>query len=178
MRLEIWVEKDALSTVVSRAAQPYRIVVSPSRGYSSYSSIKDSIDERFAEQPEKPTVILLLSDCDPSGLDIKVDLEKRFDKYAEWLDITVKRIALTFYQVRQYNLIPNPVKSADTHVPKYIEQFGDACYELDAIDPVEFQRLVTTAIEAHVDMTAWNQGIRREQKERDEIGKWFENLDL
>ena len=34
--VEVWVEKDALSTLFERAVKQYRIVVFPSRGYSSY----------------------------------------------------------------------------------------------------------------------------------------------
>jgi len=34
--LEVWVEKDALSRVISYATEPYRTTTCPSRGYSSF----------------------------------------------------------------------------------------------------------------------------------------------
>ena len=52
--VEVWVEKDALSQVIARAAEPFRITICPSRGYSSYSYLKrDAVDGRFS-RVDKP----------------------------------------------------------------------------------------------------------------------------
>jgi hypothetical protein len=145
--LEVWVEKDALSRVISNVIEPYRVTLCPSRGYSSYTYIKRmAIDERLSEV-DKPVIILDFRDHDPSGIQMTEDLQTRFNRYGEDLAILVKRIALTIDQVRQYNLIPNPTKRADTRSPSYVTQFGDQCWELDAIEPSELQRIVRESVE-------------------------------
>ncbi len=50
--VEVWVEKDALSTLFERAVKQYRIVVFPSRGYSSYTKVMEAL-ERFPQREER-----------------------------------------------------------------------------------------------------------------------------
>ena len=163
--VEVWVEKDALSALIHQAAEPYRVTVCPARGYSSYTYIKRvAIDGRFSDV-DKPIIILYLGDHDPSGLQMTQDLENRFAKYGEpeGLDITVKRIALTIDQVKKYRLIPNPTKFADPRSRSYVSQFGDECWELDAIEPRELQRIVKQAVEEQMDLEAWKTRLGRKK---------------
>lgn len=176
--VEVWVEKDALSQVIARAASPFRVAVCPSRGYSSYSYIKRvAVDGRFSEVA-KPIVVLDFRDHDPSGLQMTEDLQTRFDKYAGDLEIEVKRIALTIEQVRKYNLLPNMTKRKDTRSPKYVAEYGDQCWELDAIPPEELQRLVTSSIEQHIDRERWKADLEQEQKDRAELKERFANATI
>jgi len=89
------------------------------------------------------------------------------------IDITVDRIALTIGQVRQYGLPPNPTKKADPRSANYVAQFGDECWELDAIEPSELQRIVRQAIEKHIDSAAWNQTLAEEKNERELLKERF-----
>lgn len=176
--VEVWVEKDALSQVIARVAGPFRVTVCPSRGYSSYSYIKRvAVDERLSAV-DKPIVLLDFRDHDPSGLQMTEDLQTRFDRYADDLEIEVKRIALTIDQVKKHSLIPNPTKRVDSRSAKYVAQYGDQCWELDAIPPDELQKLVTSAIKQHIDPSRWNAALEREQKDQAALKKRFANVEL
>jgi hypothetical protein len=174
--VEVWVEKDALSRVIAQAAEPYRVTVCPSRGYSSYTYIKRmAIDDRLSDV-DKPIIILDFRDHDPSGLQMTEDLRKRLVKYGDGLDIEVKRIALRIDQVKQYNLISNPTKLADPRSQAYVAQYGDQCWELDAIEPRELQRIVKDAVEEHVDREVWENGLKQEEEDRTSLTESFASL--
>ncbi|GAI48224.1 unnamed protein product, partial [marine sediment metagenome] len=122
--IEVWVEKDALSSLVAQVCDRYRVLTFPSRGYSSFTKVKEGIRrlyknaEIISEEPGasityKPTYILHLTDLDPSGLGMTKDLKKRLSKYQAGF-INVRRIGLDMSQVRKFNLRPNPVKQADS----------------------------------------------------------------
>lgn len=84
--VEVWVEKDALSRVIARAAEPFRVTVCPSRGYASYTYLKRmAVDDRYATV-DKPIVILDFRDHDPSGIQMTEDLD-----LATSVDATLRR---------------------------------------------------------------------------------------
>ena len=133
---EAWVEKDALSQVIAGAVRTLNTIVAPSRGYSSFSYIRDAVRRFESNHSDAERVVVLhLTDHDPSGLDMTRDLQTRFNAYsARGQVIEVKRIALTIDQVHEYNLIPNPTKITDSRAAGYMDQYGDECWELDAIE--------------------------------------------
>jgi len=169
--VEVWVEKDALASLVQDAASSWRVSVFPSRGYSSLTKVMEAL-ERFPKG--KKTVVLHLTDHDPSGLDMTRDLTERFERYAHLTDfygeIHIKRIALTMNQVRRLHLPPNPTKRADARAPAYVARYGDMCWELDALPPDELQRIVNEAISGEVDIESWKRGLDRIRREREAIG--------
>jgi hypothetical protein len=226
--VEVWVEKDALSRVIAQAAEPYRVTVCPSRGYSSYTYLKRmAIDDRLSDV-DKPIIILDFRDHDPSGIQMTEDLQRRLTKYGGGIDvaaetknlfgvdfndvlkdllgdsgipahnraealskfrkehpeasvglnITVHRVALTIDQVKQYNLIPNPAKLADPRSQAYVAQYGDQCWELDAIEPRELQRLVKDAIEERLDLEVWANSLEQEGKDRTSLIESFANATI
>lgn len=76
--VELWVEKDALSNVLSRKTNHYTIRLMVNRGYSSTTAMKDSYDRIKQELSEGRNVhILYLGDHDPSGLDMVRDIYDR-----------------------------------------------------------------------------------------------------
>ena len=173
--VEVWVEKDALSTLLNEAAEPYRVTVCPGRGYSSYTYIKRlAIDDRLSHV-DKPIVVLYFGDHDPSGIQMTEDLERRLVKYGENLNIEVKRVALTIEQVKQYELIPNRIKSKDSRSEEYSKKYGDDCWELDAIEPKELQRIAKEAIEKQLDLKMWEKSLKQEEMDRANLTKRFSN---
>ncbi len=76
--VEMWVEKDALSNVLSRKTQHYHVRLMVNRGYSSTTAMFDSY-ERFLPQlaKGKSVDVLYLGDHDPSGLDMVRDIYDR-----------------------------------------------------------------------------------------------------
>ena len=164
-----WIEKDALSTVISTIAKRYNVITCPSRGYASYTYIKEALE---LLPPDKEITILHLADHDPSGIDMTRDLISRFSEYTDQT-ISVERIALNYDQTQGYALPPNPTKIADPRFATYLAEYGPYCWELDAIEPTELQRLVTQAIEKHIDFEQWTRIQTREEQENEELEIMF-----
>jgi hypothetical protein len=77
--LEVWVEKDALSGVLSRVTNKYHVPICVNRGYSSVSAMYSAAN-RFinALNAGADTVkIIYLGDYDPSGIDMIRDVNDR-----------------------------------------------------------------------------------------------------
>jgi len=190
---EVWVEKDALSQVLAEAVYPFNTIVAPSRGYSSYTYLLEAAGRitRYCSDG-KDAIILDFRDHDPSGFDMSRDLQNRLDKYCGWPDyvkaklakvkyerreVEVRRIALTYDQVKQYSLIPNPVKQADRRSNGYVSQYGDQCWELDAIEPNELITLCRTVVDSLiVDRDAWLAIKEQDKSEREALMKQLEGM--
>lgn len=76
--IELWVEKDALSAVLSRRTYYYHINLMVNRGYSSATAMFDAYQRLVYQISQgKKATILYLGDHDPSGLDMIRDIKKR-----------------------------------------------------------------------------------------------------
>lgn len=166
--IEVWVEKDALSQVLLGAVKDLNTIVAPSRGYSSYSYLRDA-SHRIDSQNKDRAIILHFADHDPSGIDMSRDLGDRLSRYSS-TEIEVKRIALTFDQVQEYRLIPNPTKMADPRSDGYTNLYGDECWELDAIEPDKLMRITEEAVSSEVeDWGAWEELKEQERAEKTKL---------
>jgi len=176
--VEVWVEKDALATLVSNIANGYNVLTYPSRGYSSFTRVKEAIEDRFNEVSEERGIIIIhLTDHDPSGLDMTKDLEKRFSKYMEDAErVTMHRVALTLDQIKKFNLASNPTKIADPRSADYLLAIGDQCWELDALPPDELEQIIKRAINRFIDTDAWDENQDLIAKEKEELRKKFESM--
>jgi hypothetical protein len=99
-------------------------------------------------------VVLHLGDHDPSGLDMTRDLRDRLSLYSR-AAVDVQRVALNVDQVAAFQPPPNPAKESDKRFEAYRRQYGDQCWELDALPPKELARLTREAIEEHIDWRQW-----------------------
>lgn len=173
--VEVWVEKDALSALFRTAAKPYRTVVFPSRGYSSFTKVMEAL-ERFPEH--KRITVLHFGDHDPSGLDMSRDIGSRLNDYSRSYQnggLVVKRVALDIDQVRALNLPSNPTKKADSRARDYVGRYGDACWELDAVAPDTLSQWVKEAVEREIDMTTWKAAEEKAKEERNRIRQALED---
>jgi hypothetical protein len=88
-RVEVWVEKDALSDVVGRVTRRYDVALFACRGYVSQSAQWQAAQRigRHLRNGQAVTV-LHLGDHDPSGLDMTDDNTGRLHKFLrrDWLD--------------------------------------------------------------------------------------------
>lgn len=165
--VEVWVEKDALASLFEQALDGLRIVLFPTRGYSSLTGVMEAIEDRF-RYVGKPVKILHFTDHDPSGLNMTEDLDQRFGDYGA-SRLTIERVMLTIDQVRQYELAPNPTKRADSRTQGYVTEYGDECWELDAVDPAELQKLVTGFVHEEIDWDTWNKVVEKVEEEKKAI---------
>jgi len=161
--VEAWIEKDALAVLLNMVAREYRVPVFASRGYSPFTLLDKAVD-RFVE---KGGVILDFRDHDPSGQDMCRDVQERLTRYGGRFRYVP--VALTHDQVTAFDLAPNPTKRADPRAAAYIAQFGDECWELDALPPDELNRLLEEAIHREIDWDLWNVELAKIRDDRESL---------
>ena len=158
-RVEVWVEKDALIDVVSRACTPLDVPFFSCRGYTSQSEMwrAGKRISRYAHNGQTP-LILHLGDHDPSGVDMTRDIIDRIDMFVgqQYGTSSVDRLALNWAQVDKYNPPPNPAKLSDSRASGYISQFGYSSWELDALEPQVIVDLIKENIEKVIDQERWD----------------------
>lgn len=172
-RPEVWIEKDALRGVITGICQELDIPHFSCRGYSSQSEMW-ATGQRMIRHISNGQVpyIIHLGDHDPSGMDMTQDIIKRLEMFTgeyEGEGFIIKRIALNFDQVQQYNPPNNPAKLTDSRANAYIDEFGDNCWELDALDPTTITELIRDEILGIRDDDKLAEMDEREEIEKDEL---------
>lgn len=177
--VEVWIEKDALIGVIERTCEQMDVPYYACRGYVSASEMwaaGERIWLRCAEDESQRTIVLHLGDHDPSGIDMTRDLQQRLDMFTNHMGIvTVRRIALNMAQIIEINPPPNPAKETDTRFKEYREKYGDRCWELDAIEPAEINKLIQDHVTQIADMELIEQRRGQQQEEREALFKIAES---
>lgn len=165
VRIEVWVEKDALIGVIGPTCRQLEIPYFSTRGYPSASEMWSARQRirRYTQSGQEAT-ILHLGDHDPSGLHITDDLQ-RLTRMG--CDVVVERLALNRDQVRRYLPPPNPAKESDSRYTRYVEDTGlTHSWELDALDPHVLQSLISDRVLQlrHTDL--WDDAVTRQEAMR------------
>lgn len=173
--VEVWVEKDALVDVVGQACEPLDVPFFSCRGYTSQSEMWAAA-QRFIRQGDRDQrIIIHLGDHDPSGIDMTRDIQERLDMFGA--DVFVKRVALTMEQINTYNPPPNPAKITDSRCGKYIAEFGNESWELDALEPKVITDLIKDQVETYRDEELYNAVCDREYQEKQELQMLVDHYD-
>ncbi len=165
--VEVWVEKDALVDIVGQACRPLDTPFFSCRGYTSQSEMWGAAQRFLRQSHREGRYIIHLGDHDPSGIDMTRDIQERL--YMFGADVEVKRVALTMGQVNTYSPPPNPAKITDSRCGKYIEEYGEESWELDALEPQMLVSLITNEVTALRDDDLYRDVVRREEREKDEL---------
>jgi hypothetical protein len=177
--VEVWVEKEALAGVVSRACDQWRVPYFSCRGYVSASEQYKAADRLSAMVQRNGRVKLIhLGDHDPSGIDMSRDIQERLglmmgDCYEA---VEFERIALNIEQVKQYNPPPNPAKENDKRFEQYQKLYGKESWELDALTPDILIPLIIGAIIPNLDRKTWDRDLALERQERDSIANFADSF--
>lgn len=165
-RPEVWVEKDALIGVVARICNQYDVPYFACRGYTSQSEMWAAAQrlKAYSEDEAQTPIIFHLGDHDPSGKDMTRDIVDRLDLFMGGLE--VKRLALNWDQIQQYNPPPNPAKLTDARAAGYVAEFGTESWELDALEPRVISDLIEREILAIRLTDQWNAIEAQENEER------------
>jgi hypothetical protein len=167
-RVEVWVEKEALAGVVSRAALSRGVDYFSCRGYVSQSEMhaaaKRHEDYEYGGQD---VFVIHLGDHDPSGKDMTRDMQDRLRLFGA--RTVVNRIALNWDQIDEFNPPPNPAKLTDSRADAYIREFGTSSWELDALNPDTLSNLITSTIDSYLDVPAFNARVREQDRGRDDL---------
>lgn len=168
-RPEVWIEKDALSGVVSGICNELRVDFFASKGYNSQSE-QWRAGRRFANYISKGQrpIVFHLGDHDPSGIDMTRDNTERLTTFCG-TPVIVQRLALNMAQVEELKPPPNPTKLSDSRAAGYVDRFGYESWELDALDPAYIRNLIRTNVERIQDPEQWGRSLAREVDERDRL---------
>ncbi len=181
LRIEVWIEKDALVGVIEPTCNALDVPVFSCRGYSSDSAIWDAAYNRFREYAKKGqhVLVLQLGDHDPSGLDMIRDIRKRLELFSgskDWIE--VRPIGLTMAQVEELHPPPDFAKVTDSRYAWYVKEFGtDESWELDALEPQYLIDLIIQHVEAERDDDIWTVAVGRQEIERERIQEIIDKWD-
>jgi hypothetical protein len=166
-RVEVWVEKQALEQVASRAADSYRVPYIACKGYMSQSEMWEAGYNRlrrYVREGQQP-VIIHLGDHDPSGIDMSRDIEDRLRMFAE-ADVELRRIALNMDQIDEFRPPPNPAKTTDSRFADYRKKYGEESWELDALRPEMLIDLIRSEIGALIDRDLFDALLDEEHEQQ------------
>jgi len=165
---EIWIEKDALSTLFTKVADPYGISVIVCRGFSSVSFLNE-YKTRILNHQDKQPVMLYFGDFDPSGVEMLKAMEATLHDELGISNILFKRVALEINDIIKYQLphSPEALKTTDTRAAKHIVQYGQLAIELDALRPDILEQKIRSSIEYEIDLELYNIELGKQVDEYD-----------
>lgn len=178
--VEVWIEKDALVGVLDDVCRGLDVPYFSCRGYVSQSEIWRAAMRLRRKGARKKCVIFHLGDHDPSGIDMTRDIQDRLDLFGA--RTSVRRIALTMEQVREYDPPPNPAKVTDSRYEGYVRIYGDESWELDALEPATLVDLIRESVVSVRDEDLWDGALKAEDRDKDLLkeaaDRWADVVDF
>lgn len=174
-RVEIWLEKEALSGVLYPVTAQWDVPLMVCRGYPSLSFLYEAAEA--IGDSDKETWLYYFGDRDPSGIDIPRHVEESIRDLAPCTDVHFECVAVTEAQIVAWNLPTRPTKQTDSRA----KAFRGESVEVDAIEPGVLRALVESCIEEHMDADALERNRVTEEAERESglayIEAWKEALE-
>jgi hypothetical protein len=172
VRCEVWSEKGTVRGVLQPALDEYAVGFRVMHGFSSATSVHDVAEDYDG----RDLIALYVGDFDPSGLFMsQEDLPSRLADY-DGHHVDVRRIALTRPQVRGLPSFPAADKKKDPRYNWFHSNYGDRCWELDAMDPNDLRDCVEKAIMELIEPVAWKrcEVVNRAEQEslKTVLAKW------
>ncbi len=163
VRIELWLEKDALADVVVDTTSAWGVPLMVSRGQSSATFLWSAAQEaRRAWDTGVATYIYALYDRDAAGRRAARTIARELRTHAPGVPILFSLLAVTDEQVEEWSLPSRPAKTKDPEAAK----FNGRAVELDAIPPDRLNQIIKDAIVSHIDPHAWRVEQVAEQEER------------
>ena len=160
-RIEIWLEKDALSNIFYQITSKWDVPLMVSRGYSSNTFLYESAQPHADAQEDFPSYIFVFTDYDAAGENIQDKIEDGLKYHAPKAHIIAERVALTKEQVLAWDLQTRDPKAID------IKEGFEFCCELDSIPPDQLRALINDTIEAQVDRREYERLKETERLEKE-----------
>jgi len=173
-RVEVWSEKGTVRGTLSPILDEYGVTFRAMHGYSSATVINEIAEE--SNRSNKPLIAFYCGDFDPSGKHMSdIDLPRRLERYGA--NITIRRIALLESDVFDGDLpsFEASSKSGDTRFRWFIDNFGNKCWELDAMSPVTLRECVQAAITCKLDLEAWDRAIDIERVQKASLQQFHQS---
>lgn len=165
VRCEVWSEKGTVRGVLSPVLDEYGVGFRVMHGFSGAGTVHDVAQHNDG----RSLVVLYVGDFDPSGMFMsEVDLPKRLVKY-EGHHVDLRRIALTKSQTRGLTPFSVHDKRKDPRYEWFRSNYGDRCWELDAMDPNDLRECVEEEIKAIIEPTAWARCVAVNEAEQESL---------
>jgi hypothetical protein len=117
----------------------------------------------------RPVIALYIGDRDPSGMYMsEVDWPNRMEKYGG-SHVEFRRIALLPDQVGGLPSFPASDKVKDNSYEWFVENYGELCWELDAMDPNNLRAIVENEVVKLIDPKKWKRCETLDRKEKREL---------
>lgn len=165
--VEMWSEKDAISSVISDVTGKWDVPLMIARGFASESFLWSTAQTIKAQR--RPVIIYQLGDHDPSGVVAWQATQKRLRDFAPYADITFERLAVTPEQIETYDLPTRPTKRAGN---AHAAGFEGESVEVDAIASRTLRAIVEAAITRHIDQDRLAALQLAERSERNLLFRW------
>jgi hypothetical protein len=144
-------EKGTVRGLLKPVLDEYAVGFLPVHGFGSATIVHDISED----DDGRPLIILYVGDRDPSGMFMsEEDLPARLDKY-DGDHVKIRRVALTRGQVSGLPSFPATDKRKDPRYKWFVRNYGDRCWELDAMDPNALRDCVEAAIVELIEPAAW-----------------------
>jgi hypothetical protein len=151
VRVIVVSEKGTVRGLLKPVLDHYAVGFLPVHGFSSATIVYDISQDNDG----RPLIILYVGDFDPSGMFMSEDdLPNRLSEYGGH-HIKLRRIALTRKQVRGLPSFPATDKRKDPRFRWFVRNYGNRCWELDAMDPNDLRACVEKEIKKLIEPVAW-----------------------
>jgi ParB-like nuclease domain len=163
--IEIIGEKSTIEGIIRPVAMEYTIPYTIGRGYSSLPPRYD-MAVRFRRSGKKILVLLVSADFDPEGEDIGRSFAQSMRDDFGIANVVPVKVALTAEQVQELNLAPLLIaKKKSSRRKGFVERHGEHVFELEAAPPSRLQQYLRDAINAVLDIDAYNAEVEREKQD-------------
>jgi hypothetical protein len=186
-RLQVWLEKDALASVIEPITDKFDVPLFVARGYSSLSFLHNDakpIVEGWAAAG-LPIKVLHLGDFDPSGRDAARKIREQLSEFCPEARLDFVELAVTVEQIEQWNLPSRPNKIKDPRTNGFEQKYGreQESVELDAIPAERLRQIIEDAIKEHMPNGDYEMLMLQEAAERDHLERlvglapdWIEGM--
>jgi hypothetical protein len=165
VRVEVWSEKGTIRGVLAPVLDKYGVGFRVMHGFNSATQVYDIAQDDDGRQ----LIALYIGDYDPSGMNMSEhDLPNRLAEYGgDHVDL--RRVTLKREHLDDLPSFPASDKKKDTRHDWFVHQFGDRCWELDALDPNDLRALIEEAIQDEIEPSAWQRCAVVEKAERESL---------
>ena len=158
--VEVWVEKTTMDDVLVPLCRGYRVNLVTFAGEPSMTAVVNFM--RRVRDAKRPARILYVSDYDPAGLGMPINVARKIEFFQREnggdVDIRLQPVVLTAGQVAKYDLPRVPVKDTELRKAAWERDHGQGQVELDALEalhPGDLRDIVMGAILAYYDPELW-----------------------
>jgi len=167
--IELLIEKNTVANIIRPVAGQFRIPMTSGRGYCSLPP-RHAMAERFRASGKEKLVVLFVSDFDPDGERIAESFGRSMRDDFAVASVWPIKVALTFEQVQGFKLPPGPqAKKKSPNYKRFVSQYGENVFELEAVTPAVLQGLVRDAIDSVIDRNLFNRELDQERADAAEL---------